>query len=1551
MTLLVVFTAKMAWAQSPIGSIQWNSNGFYEINSQANLQDLAAYVEGHDAAGLTFKMTADITMTAEHTAIGSLEHAFCGTFDGDNHIISNLTIDQPNEDCQGLFGAVAEGAIIKNVTLENCDITAKANVGGIVGRAESGTDATGDITIQNCHVNGTIDATVVDANYHGGIVGYAECTNITSCTMQGEITSNEQNQSYGGIVGLAYTLVNVTSCENTAEINGISKYCGGIVGDEYNGLGSNTYTDCFNAGLINGIWNVAGVCGYPKNAGNDYAHFSHCYTGYPCELMALGSSSYEFVRQGKAERAYLINTNEHITSMTVAETPSYVSTLTGYTYYAAGDWHLTFGLEAGYNFVAYDYNTGTLTNTTVAGGEHVLTIDFIMTNSVIQPNVEIAALMSSTTAVDIAGATVSIGSQRWHGNRPTIATISATYGSTPLTEGVDYVTAYTNNINKGTANVTLTGINGYMGTKAETFEIVDFVMPDSESPNSETNPYLISSEADLKALADIVVSKARNGGYYKQMHDITLQKEHVAIGWNNNSYDADLYAFKGTYDGNNKSIYNLHINKKYTSERDDAHQGFFGYIYGATIKDLNIVDCDITAYKGSGCLAGGASSNSTIQNCTVSGSIKALRGAQYIGGIVGSINSSALIDCINNATVIGTAESNYVGGISGSHANGGSLINNVNNGAVYGNKYVGGITGQEYKGTFSYNFNTGAVNGSGMYTGSLIGMKGSDSDVTLSNNYYLASSGEFGGVGAYPAFTDVDMAGAEIIVKVSAGDGVNMTLPATPTYVYNAENYYKSGTQVTLDYAVPAGKVFDHYSVNTGVISNAGVQTGAHALTGFKDDVVINGSYADSMIDISTATVAAIPNLTYNGQTQHPKPVVTIGNDTLVENDNYTLSYTGGLSVSTYNIIIKGTGRYTGQKTKNFTIVPFDITPDNAISIDGVLTEYGMNADNSVIHPEPTITCASTNNATLVSNTNYQLSYSDGCAYPGNYEITITGVGNYTGSQTVPFTIVDAYALTVHDNTVTNNKVPFYGDDMSSYQKVEYIMTASELSEMNGKAITGMRIYASGYNKQYPDFGTMRFRIFMKPYNYNVLNGFQGTTNATIVYEGAIEKAGVITIKFTTPYIYTGGNLLIGFYVTEKSNHYNAFNFYGENVLSGSSYRGQNTVSLVSITSGEKLTFVPKTTFWYSSYDEVPTISGYTSNTDGWKFIASPLTYDVDPTHVSHLIDATEANYDLFRFNQSGANGEWENYKTHTADFMLENGQGYLYARNANVDITFAGILNTAASKTVNLDYDGTAQYAGWNLVGNPFNASATIDKPYYRMNSTGTNIEAVAAYSTTPIAACNGVMVQATAAGQNVTFTKGAKSMDESADLQMTLVKADMRGNEMQDNAIVSFSTDAQLGKYIFNQNTAKLYIPQDGEDYAIAYSDRQGEMPLCFDAKESSKYTISFEGATEGISIIDKVEGKTIDLSADNSYTFMGSPADRNDRFSIVFNASDDIFAYQNGNDIIVNGNGELQVFDVMGRMVMNQNINGVEKINVSANGVYIFRMNDKTQKIVVR
>lgn len=164
------------------------------------------------------------------------------------------------------------------------------------------------------------------------------------------------------------------------------------------------------------------------------------------------------------------------------------------------------------------------------------------------------------------------------------------------------------------------------------------------------------------------------------------------------------------------------------------------------------------------------------------------------------------------------------------------------------------------------------------------------------------------------------------------------------------------------------------------------------------------------------------------------------------------------------------------------------------------------------------------------------------------------------------------------------------------------------------------------------------------------------------------------------------------------------------------------------------------------------TIPGFGEDNDRWRFVASPLVANTAPTMVDNMI--LETAYDLYSFNQD-TDAEWQNYKANTDDFVLENGQGYLFANAEDVSIIFKGEFNEEETKVVNLDYDAGKANAGWNLVGNPFPADAYLNRDYYVMNEEGTGINPVAVSASTPIPPCTGVFVKAEGEGETVVFTR----------------------------------------------------------------------------------------------------------------------------------------------------------------------------------------------------
>ena len=367
----------------------------------------------------------------------------------------------------------------------------------------------------------------------------------------------------------------------------------------------------------------------------------------------------------------------------------------------------------------------------------------------------------------------------------------------------------------------------------------------------------------------------------------------------------------------------------------------------------------------------------------------------------------------------------------------------------------------------------------------------------------------------------------------------------------------------------------------------------------------------------------------------------------------------------------------------------------------------------------------------------------------------------------------------------------------------------------------------------------------------------------------------------------------------------------------------------------------------------------------GWTFIASPVTTNVSPTSVSNM---TGTDFDLYRFNQS-ADLEWENWKLsgNHYHFDLVNGQGYLYNNVSPVTLGFTGAINPSNTPvSVPIDSIAGNEFAGWNLVGNPFTCNAVVDRPYYKMNEDGSAILATEQTSGT-IAPCTGIMVHVGETGQSVTFSKEPPTTSPSnGNVSITVVQANERGAAATtiDKAIVSFNKGSELPKFYFGNTNAKLYIPQGNKEFAIACAEAQGEIPLNFRANENGQYTISVSPENMKMNylhLIDNMTGADVDLLTSPSYTFTAKMTDYESRFKLVFvcgdaNDNNETFAFFSNGDIIINGEGMLQVIDVMGRVIVSGGgrTRCIPTAGMTA-GVYVLRLvngNDvKTQKIMIK
>ena len=222
---------------------------YFVTNSDdlVKLQDLVN--SGVDTTDVTFELTSNIDMkginfrgigtVGEDVYQPSLDLVFKGDFKGNNHVISNLTINT-TEDYVGLFGAVLGGSI-DSVGLENCEVSGGGYVGGLAGAIEGG-------SITNSYATGSVKGT----DYVGGLVGFCSGSSITNSYATGRVTG------YSAVGGLAGGIIDgsITNSYSTGSVTG-TDYVGGLVGGTEGGSITNSYA----TGSVKGTDYVGGLVG------------------------------------------------------------------------------------------------------------------------------------------------------------------------------------------------------------------------------------------------------------------------------------------------------------------------------------------------------------------------------------------------------------------------------------------------------------------------------------------------------------------------------------------------------------------------------------------------------------------------------------------------------------------------------------------------------------------------------------------------------------------------------------------------------------------------------------------------------------------------------------------------------------------------------------------------------------------------------------------------------------------------------------------------------------------------------------------------------------------------------------------------------------------------------------------------------------------------------------------------------------------------------------------------------------------------------------------
>ncbi|MBQ6005794.1 MAG: hypothetical protein IJL14_06070 [Selenomonadaceae bacterium] len=336
----------------------------YLIKTAEQLRQLAAYVNiGNNCAGMNFRLTDNITIAGNWTPIGNRSNKFSGIFDGANHTISRITINDATNYYQGLFGYTA-GATIQNVNLTGASITGKNEVGMLVGYASDKTQ------ISNCSAQGNVKAND-DNRTAGGIVGTNNVSTIRNCTFLGGTIDGGRsgviagykrgslvdNYYLGDLNGVesnkATQLFNVTMPENVTssalvEVNGTKYIKAGNATFTYNGK--------------NYSYNVTGNVTVTLRGNEFYVNGTATETTFPATLDGDGS----------ANNPFLIKTEENLRQL--ANYVNAGNSCQGLTFKIANDIALTsdwtpIGDSSNKFSGTFDGDNHTISNLTIIGGD------------------------------------------------------------------------------------------------------------------------------------------------------------------------------------------------------------------------------------------------------------------------------------------------------------------------------------------------------------------------------------------------------------------------------------------------------------------------------------------------------------------------------------------------------------------------------------------------------------------------------------------------------------------------------------------------------------------------------------------------------------------------------------------------------------------------------------------------------------------------------------------------------------------------------------------------------------------------------------------------------------------------------------------------------------------------------------------------------------------------------------------------------------------------------------------------------------------------------
>lgn len=198
--------SRVAWIKNARSHIYTSGSGTkndpYLIYNPEQLSNISHHPDKH------YRLENDIVLPQDFTSICT-QLEFNGTFDGNGHTISNLSLSTYTDDV-GLFSKIGRSGIVKNLYVDAVEVVGENNVGILAGENKG--------TIQKCQTNGTV---LSKDNIAGGIAGTNTGTIKDSFSSAVSVKSSTYS---GGIAGV-----------NNGSILNCASYCQTVTADMYSG--------------------------------------------------------------------------------------------------------------------------------------------------------------------------------------------------------------------------------------------------------------------------------------------------------------------------------------------------------------------------------------------------------------------------------------------------------------------------------------------------------------------------------------------------------------------------------------------------------------------------------------------------------------------------------------------------------------------------------------------------------------------------------------------------------------------------------------------------------------------------------------------------------------------------------------------------------------------------------------------------------------------------------------------------------------------------------------------------------------------------------------------------------------------------------------------------------------------------------------------------------------------------------------------------------------------------------------------------------------------